>query len=631
MNVTITQESTETQATTSPTVGLVSLEVVLYLLLAALALTLRFAELDSVPMTVDEARQGLAAWRVVFPEAPGGYIVAESPLLFLLHQMSFSTLGASEFSARIWTALAGAGLIFTPVLFRELLGRGRTFAFCFLLAFSPVLLTASRFDSPVVWSMLFVALALWGVWRYWKTQRQGYGLLAMVMLVSVVLLADPAGFALAMMVVGAGWLALSLSQSDNPEADLGATVREKLRDWPWLYGLVLGGVIVALVSTGFLFYQPGLSSVSGLLTAGFSGIAAAKPGAPLFFPLVTAIVYEPVLWLFGLITVLLLSRRGMLGFVERFFALWALLGALAGAFYQGGGPAHALWMIVPLAGLSASLAGDVLQKDENALWDVPWWATWLVALGMIALLLVFTINLQTFGREIIETVDGSIFLAAQRTPMNVIWLLVAILFIVVGYFLAAGVWTDRTALRGMALGLLLLSAVTSLASGWRASVTDYDNAAELWHVQATSREVPLLAESLNELKERQSRGFPEVPLVALAPDDGVVAWLLRDFTKARFISSVEEAKTQEIALLPQTFEPPDLDGAYVGQTFVISRVWGTQPIPGFEGQTIYPGDWIGWWSQLQTRTPAIPLETMVLWLRQDIYDGIPFEGDLSIR
>lgn len=627
MDVPITQESSQDSGTTN--VNVITLEAVLYLALIILALVMRFAELDSVPLTSYEARQALSAWRVVYPEAPGTDIVPESPLLFLLHRISFSTLGASEFSARLWTAIAGATLAFTPLLFRDLLGRGRAFAFCLLLACSPVLLAASRFDSPVIWSMLLAAIALWGIWQYWKTQKQGYGLLATTAGVSVLLLADPAGYVLALILVISTWLALTTIPSENGDTNIMMAVREKMRDWPWRMGLAVSAGTVILVSTGFLFYQPGLNAVSELLTSGFDAIRNARSGAPIFFPLITALVYEPYLWLFAAISLFVVARRGNIGFIERFFSIWVLWGTLATALFSGGGPEHALWFTIPLTGLSATLAADLLKRDENALWEVPWWATWLAALGMIALLFVLTVNLQAVGRAIIDTVDGNIFTAAQRNPLNVVWLVVAMLFIVVGYFLAAGIWTDRTALRGVALGLLLFSAVTSLASGWRAAVTAYDNPAELWHVQASSREIPLLAESLAELKEREAKGFPEVPIVALAPDDGVVAWLLRDFSQARFITDVDEARSQEIALLPLTVDPPTLGGDYVGQQFAISHVWNPQVVVGLDGQHI--GDWIGWWTHLQTRVGPTPLETMVLWLRQDIYNGVPFDENSNAR
>src|SRR5690348_3801029 len=86
-------------------------EVIVYLVIALLALVLRIAQLDVVPLSMHEARQALAAWRVVYPQAAGSLIVPESPVLFALHGLAYSVLGANEFSTRIFTALAGILLV----------------------------------------------------------------------------------------------------------------------------------------------------------------------------------------------------------------------------------------------------------------------------------------------------------------------------------------------------------------------------------------------------------------------------------------------------------------------------------------------------------------------------------------
>src|SRR4051812_20373100 len=110
-------------------------EVIVYLAVVVISLVLRVAQLDVVPLSTHEARQALAAWRVVYPEAAGTPIVAESPLLFALHSLMFSVLGPNEFSARIMTVLASVLLILSPLLFSRLLGKTRTLIFVLLLAF----------------------------------------------------------------------------------------------------------------------------------------------------------------------------------------------------------------------------------------------------------------------------------------------------------------------------------------------------------------------------------------------------------------------------------------------------------------------------------------------------------------
>jgi hypothetical protein len=60
---------------------------------------------------------------------------------------------------------------------------------------------------------------------------------------------------------------------------------------------------------------------------------------------------------------------------------------------------------------------------------------------------------------------------------------------------------------------------------------------------------------------------------------------------------------------------PELGGSYVGQSFAI-REYG---IGDFAGLI----DWIAWFTQRETRRFALPQDVAVLWLRIDIYEGVP--------
>jgi predicted membrane-bound mannosyltransferase len=286
--------------------AVISVEFVAYLALIVLALVLRIAQVDVVPLSNAEAREALAAWRTVQPDAPGSTIVPESPLLFLLHSLSFTLLGGSEFSTRIWTVLGSVGLILSPLLFRDLLGRGRAFIGSMLLAFSPVLLIASRSDSAVVWTMLFGVLALWAVWRYYQTSIGYFGILAIVLTACTVFLTDPTGFIFVLILIGASVFAYWITpqelpdESDSSAAHLLSVVRERLQTLPWQSGLLIAALTVALVASLFMLYPPGFGAVSGLLGAGARGLTTPRPDVPFLFPLLVILFYEPVLIALGL-------------------------------------------------------------------------------------------------------------------------------------------------------------------------------------------------------------------------------------------------------------------------------------------------------------------------------------------
>src|SRR5262245_30415330 len=103
----------------------ITVEALAYLAILAFALVLRLANLDSTPIMASEAHNALAAWRTVMVNAPGVPLISTSPLLFTLQSLSFGLFGGTELAARLATAVGGAALILTPILFRPLLGKTR--------------------------------------------------------------------------------------------------------------------------------------------------------------------------------------------------------------------------------------------------------------------------------------------------------------------------------------------------------------------------------------------------------------------------------------------------------------------------------------------------------------------------
>lgn len=613
MQLMTTEDSPVTTVPASRVRPVVTFELIAYAVLLVLALVLRLAELDHVPLAADEAKQALAAWRVVYPAAPGSDIIPESPLLFLLHSLSFSTFGTGEMSVRWATALAGTLLVFTPLLFRDVLGRARTFALVVLLTGSPVLLIASRFDAPLVWMLVFAALGIWALRQYWLTQTANYALLIGAFFAAMLLLTDPGGLMFGVILLLAGGGALLWTRVEQPDSDTLTDIRGRFVHFPRMRTLVTAGLTVLAVSTIFGLYLPGLSAVSETLFVGLRAPVSASADTPFLYPLLVALFYEPLMWVFGVISLIVLARRGAVTLVERFLVVWLIAALIAALFLDR--PEYALWITLPLAGLASALVVDLLARDEHPFLDIPEWGKPLLALGMVALLAIFTIHFQTVIRSFIN-IPGGQFDLITIDPTSGLWMGIALALILLGFFMVSSLWGRSAALRGGALGLLIFSLFTSLGAGWNAAVPNAANPVELWHTQTTSSEVFPLRDLLIELSKRETRGVPRIPVAVLAPDDGVVAWTLRDFTNTTFIRDIGEARGQEIILLPQAPEIPDLGGDYVGQEFVISRTWNLNSLRGLDVLT--------WWSQRRTRSAYAPADTFVLWLRQDIYNGVPF-------
>lgn len=609
---------TSTDASARRTVGLalIRVETIIYAAITLLALILRLAELDALPLAAAEATPALAAWKLLYPNSFVTVTTAPSPLVFAAQAVAFSTLGASEFTARLLTALAGVGVVLSPFMLRRLLGRTRTLLLVIALFFSPVLLVASRTSSPVVWSLLLAAVGAGAYWRHHDGGGNGYAVLATVAFASVALLADPAGILLLLTLGGAYALTRWTGQTDE-DAERDA---QPSRAWPWLNGLAVSALIIFVASTLFLLHPRGFNNVGALLDAGLRGLTMPYADAPPLYILLTSLFYEPFGWLFSFIGLYLSWRRGFPA-VDRFFALWLLLGMIASLVFVGGGPDHALWLTVPLAGLTSRSLIEALREDPRNIWHFPGWARWLVALIVIGLMMILSVALQSVARSLtrLDPALGSDTLS-RLDPIGMILVAMVVLFSIVGFFLVASVWDRATAARGTLLGLVLFGMTTALGAGWNAAVPNATFAAEPWHFQPTTENAALLRETLLEVAARQSRGQTSYSVALSGDTDGVLAWLLRDFTDVRVIASPADANN-EVVVLAQSVIPGAsealIPAGYVGQDFILRETWTVA--------NLRPFDVPAWWLQRYVSGAPLPFETVDLWVRQDVYAGVAAE------
>jgi hypothetical protein len=614
-NVTVLNPSVES---TRARQTLLTWELAAYAALTILALVLRLADLDLVPITSGEAGRALAAWRHVSASAPGVELLTDSPLLFAAQSFSFTLIGGNEFAARVLTALAGAALVLSPVLFRRLIGAPHALVMTALLCCSPVVLTASRFSSPVVWSLVAAVLTLWALWHYWETRSLRDAVLAMIFASVLKVLSEPGGPLLALMISAALVIAVLWTRRDGwepDEADQSLFAGWFLK-WPWSTSLLVSVLVIVTVATGLLLNPSGLTTVGELLAGTIAGFGTPAEPSVFAYPLAISVFYDTPLWVLAIVGVVLALRRDQMTLIERFWLVWVVLAVVVSLLFRGAEAAHGLWFVIPLAGLSASAVTEMIADERRySLWHIPSWAKWLVAVGMIAALAAFTMTFQSVARSLVAAPEIG-FDIGTLNPAAMIILLVTVMFVIVGYFMTASLWNNGVALRGIGLGVVIFGAVTALGSGWNAAVTDAGNPVELWHLDATSSDAHLLRATLRDISLREARGFSDVEISVLAPQDGVLAWLVRDYPAVRFITSPDQARGQGVVLLPNADidAASTLGGSYVGQDFTISRTWSPS--------TVAATDLPAWWTQRRTRIAATSVSSVVLWLRQDIYQGV---------
>ncbi|MCS6835176.1 MAG: glycosyltransferase family 39 protein [Anaerolineae bacterium] len=633
-----------------------SAEILAYVLLFLLALVVRLAELDAVPMTDREAIDALAAWVVVYPQTSAQPQPASNPMGFWGQLLGFSLLGGTEFAARLFGLIGGLVLILMPLLFRPWIGPSRAFLLCLLLAASPIGIIASRSAEPMVWTMVLALGALWAAWRYVEAPTTRRGLWVGAWVVSLILLGE-GGLWVALILAGATSLALWWTafnapyELDTPGDALLARARGLLNSFPLPQALLLGLSLVFLVGTGFMLHPMGLGVVGNNLGAALAALwTPAHPNMSPLMSLGTLFVYELPLLIFVLAGTFALHHLERLRFSERLAMMAFFLGALALLIIQGATPAWALWLSLPLAWIASAIAQELMVdrpisifwfnglSDENELFSYRYaWVKWFLGLLALALFATLLLHLQEVGRGFLalptgQSLGDTISMMFSETlgqlRYSLVWTFVTIIFFVVGFFLVASVWGNDQTLQGLGLGALAFILLSGLGTGWNASVEKAAHPAEYWRMAegSVSAGAPLLRRTLFDVAQRQTRGFPNLQIAIVQDEtqglraDGLMGWLVRDFANARWVNSIEAARSAPVVIAPYTDNNNDLQlgGNYVGQSFALRQHLGASRLEALDG--------LGW--LLLRRLRPASAETLVtdravLWLNMDVYNNVP--------
>ena len=624
-----------------------------YVALALISLVIRVAALGSVPLNDYEARQSLHAWHTVEDDAPGSFVTSQNPLTYSFQLLTFSTLGASAFSARIAVALGGVALSLCPLLFRENLGTTRVFIWSILLTILTVPVAAARTADGTTFMMLFTVLAIWMIRRFWYSQERRHAIMAVAFVTLMLALSSPSGIPLFVILLVSGWLAvwrtaLSAPQRmDLPGDDILQLSLKRLQDFPYAQVAFVPLAIVFVIATLFMLNPAGLQTVAESINVSMTGFSQPSDMDGMRLGIITLLAYEPLLIVFAFGGAWLIWKHGAVSYIDRFAAAWVAVASVGLLLYPGARPADAMWAVVPLSLLASyGITQLMINRRMVVLWVDQtdddgeghelysthyWWVKWVISFGVMLLLLTASVQFLQVARSLLDVpADFSMSQLLERLSVSSYTrlaqglglLVMTIAVAVVLYLLMANTWGSGTCLQGIGIGFFWFMILSGLGGAWHVAVAETNNSAEYWNPGAISQDTQLLRQTLFELAERDTMGFPLLELYIVTDVDGIVddsgllAWLLRDFPNARFVGTAAIAAGKPIIIMAQGEEAfVDLQGDYVGQSFLLRR---RTPFAQLD-----PWQLPAWWSLRRLRRDTTGAEgAVILWLRQDVYDGV---------
>ncbi len=353
------------------------------LMAMAVALALRCPQLDERPMHNDEAVNAIKFGKL-WQQGTYKYDPNEhhGPSLYYATLALGRLTGAPDFDhytenrLRAVTVLFGVGLILLLPLVADGLGRKGTILAGLFTAVSPAFVFYSRYFIHEILLVFFAFLALAAGWRYWRSRKPGWILLAG----GAIGLMDGTKETFVITLVAAG-VALALNQAWNRFVDAsGAPVRARpLNPGHVLLGFVMWGLLAMVLLTSFFTNASGpLDSLRSYVP----WIQRAEGDSPhihpwyfylhrlIFFRAGKSPVWtEAVLLVLALVAAIAGFRRRRLGGANpsfvRFLSLFALVLGAAYSFIAYKTPWCLLnfWQpVVLLAGVGAAVLVRSIQR-----------------------------------------------------------------------------------------------------------------------------------------------------------------------------------------------------------------------------------------------------------------------------
>lgn len=570
--------------------GLVTLEVLLYVVIGIVALSLRVVNLDARPLASGEAQTAAAAWEFLNGKPVGEYV---SPLLFTLDWIAFFLFGAFDLTARFLPAVLGATLVLLPLLLRKVLGKTGAIAAALLIAFSPTLVFFGRTLSGADLSVGGALAALIFFWNYSESGKVRH-LYAAAVLAALSLTTDAAAFTV--LVIGAGYFAVILlvARRGAAETEL-AKVKDEVTALqnPLVRAVLFFAATYILSATTFLLNRDGLGVAFNLLGDWLDGFSLIGNFSS---PLNWLLVYEPLPLIFGVAAVVLVltARREEARSVGLLwvFALIAL-GSLVWYSLAGNkAPSVVVTVGMPLMLLAGWFVGNLLERARSDIAATGGWSSlrageipvfvMLMVLAALVYLQVVTFLQQTrFSPALdelyklfnVNAAEGS--LVAAAITLTVISLLLLGVLIGLSLLLVGAARTTTL----LAFAILVLLALGTVRATWLLNFSEDEPVRELLAPVQTPQQIRDLVRDIEFYSEAR-KGDPHVMQVGADPELGAAArWYLRVFPNLTWTQNIDSLRNAGAIVTPSESPPP---GNWMGQRYRVSVDWEPSSLGGIE-------------------------------------------------
>jgi hypothetical protein len=272
---------------------------------------------------------------------------------------------------------------------------------------------------------------------------------------------------------------------------------------------------------------------------------------------------------------------------------------LVAVFYRQ--PGELIWAIIPLLALAALELSRSLNIFPAERLEVGVVTTALLILLAYIWFDIAALGLDPFNQFVTAVpLIGSI----QNPRYVILYGAIAILILCI-LFVAFG-WSSRTAWLASTWAFVLFFTVYSLGAAWGGSGTRTRNGVELWNPDSKPAQADLLAASVGDISEFSLGHSQSQPVTIMGIDSPALEWLLRDHS-VKLVFTLDPQNAPPVVITP-IMDDLGLPSAYRGQDFIWRQhvQWEGMPMPE-------------WWRWLVNRQLPREDETIILWVRDDLF------------
>ncbi len=569
----------------------ITLEQILYAAAFLLALALRLLRLAQSPLTDPEAELALQALGLVRGDLSG--TLSGQPGYLLPAAALFALFGAGDGVARLIPALAGAGLVLLPALFRKELGSRAALIAAIGLALDPGLSALSRQASAFSWAV-------------------GFGLLCFAGLNNKKRLLAGISFGLAVLGGGHFWQGLLGAGLGYGFFRLIAGKASRLsgeefepqpapKDF-WRNAALAAAASLILGGSLFFIVPRGISAAGSSLVEFINGWLGRAGGGSFRLLLISLAVYETFGLVFALLQVIRAGFSRERKTVDLALIAWLLAALLIGLLNPSRSEAYLGWALIPMWALAARWLGDVILAkplEQRLLAAVH--AIALFALAVFAWLSM--LGLLDPGKP------------PDEVQVRTFAAIGALLLAGASILLVAWGWSKKVAVYGVLWAAAALLVLWNISALFNAAGLGRNPEAQLWRSGPALLEEDLLLGSVGDLSEWNTGFRNAIDLAVIQIPSPALRWSLRDFNAVNFSDVTPPGGSPSLALTPDQ-PSPGLAATYRGQDFQ----WTSAPA----WASFQPLDWLRWAAY---KSAPMESEKLILWVRADRFPGAAPEQD----